>query len=138
MPTIRAIIRCSTCPIHPTRTSCCMSQRRRGSGEGGPNYPLSPPDTPEGQQCQQDLQALGLSSAPLQYGPDTVWSYEIGEKATFFDRKMIFNSSVYYIDWRDVQQPVALQCGEYFNINATNAYVVGGEYELQAQLGEHF
>jgi iron complex outermembrane recepter protein len=127
-----------TLAYSPDKGLMLYATAAKGFREGGPNYPLSPPTTSEGQACLQNLQALGLSSAPLQYGPDTVWSYELGEKATFLDHKVTFNSAVYYLNWKDVQQPVSLACGEYFEINATNAYVVGGEYELQAQVGEHF
>jgi len=43
------------------------------------------------------------SGVPLQYGPDQTKNYELGAKADFFDRKLTFDASVYYIDWSEIQ-----------------------------------
>ncbi len=40
---------------------------------------------------------------PTSYKPDSVWSYELGEKARFFDRRLTIDSSVYYEDWQNIQ-----------------------------------
>jgi outer membrane receptor protein involved in Fe transport len=40
---------------------------------------------------------------PLLYQPDSLWNYEIGEKATLLDGRMTLNSALYYIDWKDMQ-----------------------------------
>jgi len=40
----------------------------------------------------------------LQYNPDGLWSYELGEKARFFDNRLTINSAVYYENWTDIQQ----------------------------------
>jgi iron complex outermembrane receptor protein len=40
---------------------------------------------------------------PTSYKSDSVWSYEVGEKARFFDRRLTVNSSVYYEDWSNIQ-----------------------------------
>jgi outer membrane receptor for monomeric catechols len=57
-------------------------------------------------RCLQDLQALGRTSAPLSYGPDPVWSYEIGEKSKVLDERLTLNGDVYYPKWSKVQEPV--------------------------------
>jgi outer membrane receptor protein involved in Fe transport len=63
------------------------------------------------------------------YGPDSVWSYEMGEKARFADRRITLNADVYYIKWTNIQQVVSLTCGYPANINAGNAQAYGPEVE---------
>ena len=41
---------------------------------------------------------------PATYEPDRVLSYELGEKARLFDRRLTVNASIYYEDWRHVQR----------------------------------
>ena len=79
--------------------------------------------------CASALQALGLSSAPTEFGPDTVWSYELGEKWTTADQRLRFNSDIYYETWNGVQQQVAPSCGFKFTENAGQAEVYGSEVE---------
>jgi iron complex outermembrane receptor protein len=55
--------------------------------EGAGNFPIPTGSSGEPLRCLQDLQALGRTSAPLPYGPDTVWSYEIGEKSKVLDER---------------------------------------------------
>ncbi|AKM10892.1 TonB-dependent receptor [Croceicoccus naphthovorans] len=40
--------------------------------------------------------------APLQYGADTLLSYEIGLRAETADRRFAIDGAVYYLDWSDV------------------------------------
>ena len=70
----------------------------KGFRPGGPSgvVPLS--------TCGEDLAALGLSRAPTAFQSDQLWSYEVGSKLSFADRRAVIDSSVYYIDWSDVQQ----------------------------------
>jgi len=44
-----------------------------------------------------------VPSPPASFGPDSLWNYELGVKTSWFDNKLIFNASVYYIDWADIQ-----------------------------------
>lgn len=46
-------------------------------------------------------QAAGTSS--FTFDPETNWSYEAGMKSTLFDRKLQFSTSLFYIDWSDIQ-----------------------------------
>jgi outer membrane receptor protein involved in Fe transport len=66
-----------------------------------------------------------------------VWSYEIGEKARFLDRRLTVNASVYYEDWRDIQLE-ALPGDWALNINGNRAEIYGGEIETRAILGGGF
>jgi len=109
----------------------------KGFREGAGNTPTpTTSSSPIGQQCLADLQAFGLNSAPTSYAPDSVWSYEVGEKARLFNGGLIVNSDVYYIVWSKVQTPVALSCGSGFIANGPDAEVRGGETEVQAKLAE--
>jgi iron complex outermembrane recepter protein len=74
---------------------------------------------------------------PSSYQPDTVWSYELGEKARFFDHRVTVNSSVYYEDWSNVQLE-ALPGDWPVNINGNSATIYGGEIETRAALGSGF
>jgi iron complex outermembrane receptor protein len=74
---------------------------------------------------------------PTSYKSDSVWSYELGEKARFFDRRLTVNASVYYEDWDNIQLE-ALPGDWPENINGNNAKIFGGEIETHAVLGGGF
>jgi iron complex outermembrane receptor protein len=70
------------------------------------------------------------------YQPDSLWSYEVGAKTSWLDRRLIANTSFYYIDWSNIQisdftdDTNALT----YIANAGKAHVYGGELELEARL----
>ncbi|HXN10546.1 MAG TPA: TonB-dependent receptor, partial [Steroidobacteraceae bacterium] len=68
----------------------------KGYRPGGGNSHVPP-------SCGNDEAAIGLSDVPLSYGPDTTWSYELGNKRRFADGRVSVDASVYYIDWRAIQ-----------------------------------
>lgn len=37
------------------------------------------------------------------YAPEYTWNYEVGTKLNFFDEKLSFEASAFYIDWKDQQ-----------------------------------
>ena len=74
---------------------------------------------------------------PSTYKPDHVWSYELGEKARFFDRRLTVNASVYYEHWRDIQLE-AYPDDWALNINGNYANIYGGEVDILAKLGAGF
>jgi iron complex outermembrane recepter protein len=86
----------------------------KGFRPGGPNSPIPPPCTP----------------APQQFGPDSVWSYEVGEKLRLADSRVSINGDVYLEEWTNVQQQVAPPCGYKFTTNAGKAKVYGAELEI--------
>jgi outer membrane receptor protein involved in Fe transport len=100
----------------------------KGFREGAGNFPIITGTTGVPAQCSADLAALGRTSAPLSYGPDTVWSYEIGEKLKLLDDRLTLNGDIYYLKWSKVQQPVSV-CGLTFTDNDADAAVKGGELE---------
>ena len=77
----------------------------RGDRPGGINRPI--PAT----RCALDISEAG-GSTPQTYTDDSVWSYELGTKDRFLDRKLAIDGSVYYLKWHDVQQALSLtNCG---------------------------
>ncbi len=46
-----------------------------------------------------------LTATPAQftYEPETNWTYEVGYKSSWLDNRLLFNVSVYYVDWSDLQ-----------------------------------
>ncbi len=92
----------------------------KGFRPGGPNSPIPVPPCP--------------SAAPTQFGPDSVWNYELGEKLRFFDSRVSVNGAIYYEDWTGVQQQVAPSCGFKFTANAGKAKVYGAELEVAVVL----
>jgi len=106
----------------------------KGFRPGGGNQPLpSSGPSPIAPAMHAALVALGYANgiAPSSYGPDSVWSYEIGEKAKFFDNRLRVNSSVYFEDWRNIQLE-QLPDGYPLFDNANTAHIYGGEVEVQA------
>lgn len=105
----------------------------RGFRPGGGNQPLpSSGPSPIAPAMHSALLALGYPNgvAPNSYGPDSVWSYEVGEKAKFLDNRVRVNSSIYFEDWRDIQLE-ELPAGYPLFDNVNSAHIWGGELELQ-------
>jgi iron complex outermembrane recepter protein len=86
----------------------------KGFRPGGPNSPIP----------------LPCPAAPTQFGPDSVWSYELGEKLRLAQARVSINSDVYYEDWSNLQQQVAPGCGFKYTTNAGKAKVYGAELEV--------
>jgi outer membrane receptor protein involved in Fe transport len=98
----------------------------KGFRAGGPNNPAP------ASVCGAEVGKLGLSESALtKYGSDNLWNYELGAKTRWLDRKLTVNSSIYYIDWRDVQQQIVLQCGFNITANFGSATSKGAEIETE-------
>ncbi len=110
----------------------------KGFRPGGPNTPVPLTGPAQCLTGPGNLQSLGLTSAPNQFNPDTVWSYEVGEKARALGNTFQINSAVYYERWTNVQQLVDPSCGFSFTANAGTASVYGSEIELAASLSQSF
>jgi outer membrane receptor protein involved in Fe transport len=74
---------------------------------------------------------------PSTYRSDSVWSYEIGEKARLFDHRLTLNSSVYYEDWSNIQLEAYPNVWA-LNINGKKATILGGDISTIAVLGAGF
>ncbi len=103
----------------------------KGFRPGAPNGPIP---TSGADSCLPALEALGKTQAPSQYGPDTLWSFELGEKATLLDKRLTIDAAVYNERWSKVQQGIELSCGDGYIDNVGTASVWGGEIEVNAKL----
>jgi len=109
---------------HVTPDVLAYSTVAKGYREGGPLYPF--PGT-----CATDLAALGLSTPPTAYKPDSIWNYELGAKTEWLEHRLTMNGAVYYIDWTNIQQNITLPtCGFGFVGNFGKASSKGTEFEM--------
>jgi outer membrane receptor protein involved in Fe transport len=95
-----------------------MTYARVASGyrPGGPNF-----------NC-------GILPAELcEFDADTSINYEIGAKGTLFDRRLSFDTSVFYIDWKDLQVGPLIMAGTTFLTNASRATSQGVELAVEAR-----
>lgn len=97
----------------------------KGYREGGPLFPF--PD-----RCSPYLNALGDSTPPTAYKPDSIWNYEVGAKSQWLEHRLTVNGAIYYIDWDNIQQTIALggDCGFNFVGNFGKASSKGAEFEM--------
>jgi outer membrane receptor protein involved in Fe transport len=108
----------------PDRDDLFYVSASKGFRPGGPNVGV-------GDICGASLDALGVTQVPAKFSSDSLWSYEIGDKNTFLDHRLQVNASLFYIDWRNIQQNVYLpSCGEQFTANLGKARSEGGELEI--------
>ena len=83
-----------------------------------------------GAPCAGDPNFAGYHTL---YGSDSVWSYEVGAKDAFLDHRLRLDTSVYYIDWSNIQQAVGLaSCGFGYTSNLGKARSQG--FDLQADM----
>jgi iron complex outermembrane receptor protein len=109
----------------PNRDLTVYTTIAKGFRPGGANQLLPP-------QSQYPFCTPGA----LSFGPDSVWNYEIGEKAKLFNNWLTINSDVYYIKWNGVQQVFTLTCGYQYYDNAGNGRSFGPEIEINAKLSD--
>jgi iron complex outermembrane receptor protein len=111
----------------PNKDLTVYATAAEGFRTGGINLPI-PVTGPT--SCLPYLQALGMNGEPPTYRPDTVWSYELGEKAQLSDSRFSVNADVYYNSWKNIQQQLNLGCAFQIQINAGTAEAYGPEVEL--------
>ena len=91
------------------------AQGAQGFRSGGPNYPG------------------GLTTTAPPYQGDSLWDYEIGWKAAFAGRRIVWTGAVFRIDWSHLQQLVPTSLFSYI-VNAGSARSDGFETQLEAPL----
>jgi iron complex outermembrane receptor protein len=73
----------------------------------------------------------------LAYDPEYLWSYELGVKSDWFDRRLVANASVFFNDYTDVQLTSNRATADgnvaIFTENGGEAEFKGFEIELQAR-----
>lgn len=100
-----------------------FAEAAKGFRYGGVNQPVPI------SICGPYLSALGLQQAPLTFGPDKLWSYSLGEKASLLDKRLQLNLTGFLIDWSDVQTTRDLACSYYFIENKGKIQSKGLEIE---------
>jgi iron complex outermembrane receptor protein len=95
-------------------------------GSGNLPIPVSGPGS-----CESALNAIGKTEAPATYAPDSVWSYELGEKVRIAGDVLTLNGAIYDLKWNNVQQIIPLSCGYFYYDNAGKAEVKGAELEVR-------
>ncbi len=88
--------------------------------------------------CNDDLALLGIDEPLAQFEADTLWNYEVGIKSVFLDNRFTVNSTVFFMDWTDVQNGVRLACGFGFVGNVGSAESQGVEVEFTAYPTDNF
>jgi outer membrane receptor protein involved in Fe transport len=65
---------------------------------------------------------------------DTLWSYEVGTKIQIPNPGLLVSAAAFRINWKNLQQQVALPCGAYYTINGDAATIDGGEIEVSGHI----
>lgn len=104
----------------PTHDLNVYASASKGFRPGGVNLPIP--------------SNLGCTLTQETYKPDSIWDYELGEKANFLDRRLSVNGDIFYIDWTDVQQEVNQGSGYPLTANAGKARSYGTELEVSTLL----
>lgn len=86
-----------------------------------------------GAGCRLPLGANGFGA----YKSDSLWSYEVGTKNKLLSRRLQVNASAYYIDWKNIQQNISLNCGFQFVINAGSAVSKGFDLDVALNVSDH-
>lgn len=77
------------------------------------------------------------AAAAVPYNPETAVQYEIGQKSTFFGGSMIWNNTIYYMDYADLQTGQVID-GQNFTYNAGEATIKGYETQFSVNPFEGF
>ena len=93
------------------------AEAAKGFRYGGANQPIPPSYKAAGETCAQDLMNYGFTSAPQTFGPDSLWSYSVGEKGKFAGGRVTVNADAYWVDWSNVQTRLLLNCSYFFTNN---------------------
>jgi outer membrane receptor protein involved in Fe transport len=111
----------------PDRNDLLYASVAKGYRVGGINPATS-------SLCGPNLASIGLSAPPASYASDSLWSYEVGAKNTLWGGHLQLNSSLFVINWKNIQQSVYLtECGQNFVENLGAVLSHGGDIEVQVK-----
>ena len=127
--------------FHATPDFMLYAEAAKGFRYGGANQPVPtvPPPVPAAgggiaAGCTRDLAGYGYNAAPLTFGPDHLWNYTVGEKAKLAGGRVTLNASAYYIEWKDVQTRLLLNCSYFFTDNKGQITSKGVELETMVKV----
>ncbi len=123
-----------------TPSNLLYASAAKGFRGGGANTNI-----PNNPQCEADEAAYTAATSKTvnhEYGPDFVWSYEVGSKNLLASDRVMLNGAFFYLEWQDIQESLQLDnyantgCGFGFVANVGKAFSRGAELELQARVAE--
>jgi len=94
----------------------------KGFRSGGMNQILPPP----------------LPTPPANFGPEELFSYEIGTKHAFNDNRVNLELAAYYNDWKEVQAPNPAFVPFLILTNTGNISGMGVDLSVSAMLSDHW
>jgi iron complex outermembrane recepter protein len=104
----------------------------KGFRPGGANNPIPYA------ACPTDFNNFGISANPPTFGSDSVNSYEVGAKNNF-DNRVRLATSVYYIQWNNIQQLIVPPvCQISFIANTGQAVVKGADLQADFSVTSAF
>ncbi|HSY26542.1 MAG TPA: TonB-dependent receptor, partial [Burkholderiaceae bacterium] len=74
---------------------------------------------------------------PTSYAPDSLWSYEVGNKSRFLNNTLSVNADLFYINWKNLQQLLSFDCGFNYVTNVGSATSSGAEMEIKYKPNGH-
>lgn len=83
--------------------------------------------------------AAAPTAAELPFGPETNWTYEVGTKTDWLDKRLRVNLSVFKVDMKDIQitNPSPNAPAAFITANAGTGKSEGFELEVAAKATEH-
>ncbi len=121
---------------HLTPDDMIYASAAKGFRPGG-LVPIVPPGVPNtGTDCVAALKQTNPNitiADTRSFQSDSLWSYELGTKTSWFDHRVTFDAAGFYIKWKNIQQEIFLSCGFQYVANAGAAVSKGGEMELRAR-----
>ncbi len=96
----------------------------KGFRVGGGNDPLPP--------------VCGYSAVPQQYSSDNVTNYEVGAKDLLLGGRLKVDSSVFHIQWNNIQQLAQPACGISYTFNSGKAVSNGFDLAVEALVTSQF
>jgi iron complex outermembrane receptor protein len=121
----------------PNKDLMIYATAAKGVRPGGVNQLLPTGNVGLGPLIESALQTkfntTSQLSSPQTFTPDSVWNYEVGEKAQFLDHRMTLNSDVYYENWTNPQLLTDV-IGFGYTVNGSAAHIYGAETELKVLL----
>lgn len=113
----------------PTDDATVYVQAAKGFRLGGITEPLATAGV-FGTDCANDLSKVGLESLPDRFKLDHLWSFELGGKTRWLNKRLTVNAALLDIEWSNIQTNVFLPCGFITVVNAGKVRSRGGEAEV--------
>jgi iron complex outermembrane recepter protein len=119
-----------------TRDHLLYATAAKGFRVGGYNPQVGLPCGPLLASLGYAPSAGNLTGRPSTFESDSLWSYEVGSKNVINGGRAQISGSAYYINWKNIQQGVALSsCGFAFTANLGKAVSQGIDLDASFRVG---